>query len=96
MIKNLFDVALLFEAAELGGSKDRPPAAMSLDEGGVLNQDRAFEERGQKGSGPRWGGQMRLLKDGRFIFLEVVAVDFADVVTLFSHPLRAKLARKLA
>ncbi|CAK9054835.1 2-mannosyltransferase homolog 4 [Durusdinium trenchii] len=44
VIKNLFDVALLFEAAELGGSKDRPPAAMSLDEGGVLNQDRAFEE----------------------------------------------------
>ena len=36
MIKNLFDVALLFEAAELGGSKDRPPAAMSLDEGGVF------------------------------------------------------------
>ncbi|CAL1132103.1 unnamed protein product [Cladocopium goreaui] len=44
VIKNLFDIALLFEAAELGGSKDRPPAAMAQDEGGVLNSDRAFEE----------------------------------------------------
>ena len=44
MIKNLFDIALLFEAAELGGSKGRAPAAMALDEGGVANEERAFEE----------------------------------------------------
>ncbi|CAJ1360076.1 unnamed protein product [Effrenium voratum] len=44
VIKNLFDAALLFEAAELGGSKDRPPAALSEDEGGVPNFLRAFEE----------------------------------------------------
>ena len=43
MIKNLFDIALLFEAAELGGSKGRPPAAMPADEGGVPNHQRAFE-----------------------------------------------------
>lgn len=43
MIKNLFDVALLFEAAELGGSKGRAPAAMPPDEGGVPNDQRAFE-----------------------------------------------------